>query len=66
MTPNEYIEYIDRLIEKGQKSIRVAKHWGDPTYAHDIELETLNDLKNKFLTIEYPPKETENNFTDNL
>ena len=67
MTPSDYLSYIDSLIVKVNRSIKVAKQWRDPTDVHDVELETLNDLRSKFLTIEYPQQETEpKEFTDGL
>lgn len=67
MTPADYIKYIDDLIVKVDKSIKISKQYRDPLDVHYAEKQVLNDLKSKFLTIEYPQQEPETKeFTDGL
>jgi hypothetical protein len=64
MTPNEYIEWLDKMIAKTEKwkGSSVDFHMQRST-----QIAVFKQVKQKFLTIEYPTKEKEeNNFVDGL
>ena len=66
MTPAAYLEWLDKEIESAAFVVNAE------TYSPNAKTQAANkhfilrQAREKFLTIEYPSKETENQFTDGL